>query len=49
MKTPDGPDLIECHRIIARLGGTPPRKLVESFGVKFPNSDPNAVPELSET
>jgi len=49
VKTPDGPDTIECHRIIARLGATPPRKLVESFGVQFPSSDPNAVPQLSDT
>ncbi|MDQ3027565.1 MAG: cyclic nucleotide-binding domain-containing protein, partial [Pseudomonadota bacterium] len=49
VKTPSGPDTIECNRIIARLGATPPRKLVESFGVKFPNADPTAVPALSET
>jgi len=49
VKSPDGPDTIECHRIIARLGGIPPRKLVEGFGVKFPSADPNAVPELSDT
>jgi CRP-like cAMP-binding protein/thioredoxin reductase/Fe-S-cluster-containing hydrogenase component 2 len=49
VKTPAGPDLIECHRIIARLGATPPRKLVEGFGVRFPGNDPNAVPALSET
>jgi CRP-like cAMP-binding protein/thioredoxin reductase/Fe-S-cluster-containing hydrogenase component 2 len=49
VKTPDGPDTIECHRIIARLGATPPRKLVEGFGVKFPRSDPNCVPELTDT
>ncbi len=49
VKSPDGPDVIECHRIIARLGGIPPRKLVESFGVKFPSADPNAVPALSDT
>ena len=35
-----GPDVIECHRIIARLGAIPPRKLVEGFGVKFPSADP---------
>ena len=46
-KTPQGAETIGCHRIIARLGATPPRKLVESFGVKFPNSDPGAVPALS--
>ncbi len=49
VKSPDGPDVIECHRVIARLGGIPPRKLVESFGVKFPSADPNAVPELTDT
>ncbi|HEY2630244.1 MAG TPA: cyclic nucleotide-binding domain-containing protein [Usitatibacter sp.] len=49
VKTPSGPDVIECNRIIARLGATPPRKLVESFGVVFPNADANAVPTLSET
>jgi CRP-like cAMP-binding protein/thioredoxin reductase/Pyruvate/2-oxoacid:ferredoxin oxidoreductase delta subunit len=48
VKTPDGPDVIECHRIVARLGAVPPRKLVESFGVKFPNADPNAVPKLGD-
>ncbi|MGE5097771.1 MAG: cyclic nucleotide-binding domain-containing protein [Betaproteobacteria bacterium] len=49
VKTPTGPDTIDCHRIIARLGATPPRKLVESFGVRFPNDDPACVPQLSET
>lgn len=49
VKAPGGPDVIECHRIIARLGAVPPRKLVEGFGVEFPSSDPNAVPELSDT
>ncbi|HLX24104.1 MAG TPA: cyclic nucleotide-binding domain-containing protein [Usitatibacter sp.] len=48
VKTPTGPDVIECNRIIARLGATPPRKLVESFGIKFPSADPTAVPRLSE-
>ncbi len=47
-KSPDGPDVIECHRIIARLGGIPPRKLVEGFGVRFPSPDPNAVPALTD-
>ena len=46
-KTPQGAESISCHRIIARLGATPPRKLVESFGINFPNSDANAVPVLS--
>jgi CRP-like cAMP-binding protein/thioredoxin reductase/Fe-S-cluster-containing hydrogenase component 2 len=49
MKTPAGPDTIECHRVIARLGAIPPRKLVEGFGVQFPNADPTSVPALSDT
>jgi CRP-like cAMP-binding protein/Fe-S-cluster-containing hydrogenase component 2/thioredoxin reductase len=48
-KTPNGLEHIGCHRVIARLGAIPPRKLVESFGVNFPNKDPAAVPQLSET
>jgi len=47
-KTRNGTEVIPCHRVIARLGATPPRKLVESFGVKFPNADPAAVPQLSD-
>jgi CRP-like cAMP-binding protein/thioredoxin reductase/Fe-S-cluster-containing hydrogenase component 2 len=49
VKTPSGPEVIACHRIIARLGAVPPRKLVESFGVKFPSAEPTAIPQLSET
>ena len=48
-KTLEGTEAIPCHRVIARLGATPPRKLVESFGVKFPNADPASVPQLSDT
>lgn len=47
-QTPQGLEHIECHRVIARLGAKPPRQLVESFGVRFPNSDSTAVPQLSE-
>jgi CRP-like cAMP-binding protein/thioredoxin reductase/Fe-S-cluster-containing hydrogenase component 2 len=48
IKTPDGPDVVECHRVIARLGATAPRKLVEGFGIKFPRPDPTAIPELTD-
>jgi Fe-S-cluster-containing hydrogenase component 2/CRP-like cAMP-binding protein/thioredoxin reductase len=48
-QTPQGSEVIACHRVIARLGATPPRKLVESFGVVFPSTDPSAVPQLSAT
>jgi CRP-like cAMP-binding protein/Fe-S-cluster-containing hydrogenase component 2/thioredoxin reductase len=47
--TTAGTETIGCHRVIARLGAIPPRKLVESFGVRFPNSDPASVPQLSDT
>ena len=42
-----GDAAVDCDRIIARLGATPQRLLVESFGIQFPNDDPNAVPALS--
>ena len=47
LTTPNGEAEIVCHRIIARLGATPPRKFVESCGVHFPNPSPGAVPVLS--
>ena len=46
--TPHGPELIGCHRIIARLGATPPRRMLEGFGIRFPTDDAGAVPQLSE-
>lgn len=45
----NGVTTIPCHRVIARLGATPPRKLVESFGIRFPNDHPASVPVLSES
>lgn len=42
-------EAIPCHRVIARLGASPPRQLLESFGIAFPNADPNAAPILSTT
>ena len=47
LKTGSGEATIPLHRIIARLGAIPPRSLVESFGIEFPNSDPNAIPALT--
>lgn len=44
----EGEVCIPCHRVIARLGAIPPRKLVESFGIAFPNNNPTSVPVLSE-
>ncbi len=48
LNTPDGDVSIDCHRIIARLGGIPPRRFVESSGVVFPNAKPGAIPDLSD-
>jgi len=44
----DGEAAVPCHRVIARLGATAPRKQVESYGIKFPNDNPSSVPVLSE-
>lgn len=40
---------LECDRVVARLGGRPPRAFVESCGVRFPSEDPAAVPVVSPT
>ena len=45
----NGETVVPCHRIIARLGAIPPRKLIESFGIVFPNANPSSVPVLSES
>jgi Fe-S-cluster-containing hydrogenase component 2/thioredoxin reductase/CRP-like cAMP-binding protein len=47
LDTPEGEVAVACDRIIARLGAIPPRKFVESTGVKFPNDKRDAIPELS--
>ena len=48
-RTPEGSEVIACDRVIARLGATPPRRLVESFGVVFPGAEVSSVPQLSGT
>jgi len=47
LNTPTGEIALPVDRVIARLGAIPPRKLVESFGIEFPNENPAALPELS--
>ena len=47
LNTPDGEADIPVDRIIARLGGVPPRRFVESTGIEFPSDDPAAVPAVS--
>ena len=46
--TPEGEVTVECDRVIARLGASPPRKFVESCGITFPSDARNALPECSE-
>ena len=48
-QTPQSVENIACNRVIARLGAIPPRKLVESFGVQFPNQTMESVPQVSAT
>jgi thioredoxin reductase len=47
LQTPEGEMPVPCHRVLARLGGIPPRPFVEKIGIEFPNAKPDAVPELS--
>lgn len=47
LKNPEGQVAVNCDRVIARLGATPPRKFVESIGIEFPSNDPNAIPAVS--
>jgi CRP-like cAMP-binding protein/Fe-S-cluster-containing hydrogenase component 2/thioredoxin reductase len=48
-ETPDGDVKIDCHRVIARLGASPPRKFVEACGVEFPSDSRTALPEVSKS
>jgi Fe-S-cluster-containing dehydrogenase component/thioredoxin reductase/CRP-like cAMP-binding protein len=45
--TPNGPQNLPCHRIIARLGAIPTKQLIEGAGAKFLSDAPDAAPELS--
>jgi len=47
LKTREGDTEVLCDRIVGRLGALPPRKFVESCGVRFPSEDPSAVPAVS--
>ena len=44
-----GEGSIACDRVIGRLGASPPRQLIERFGVQFPNPSPGALPVLTES
>jgi CRP-like cAMP-binding protein/Fe-S-cluster-containing hydrogenase component 2/thioredoxin reductase len=47
LDTNTGEASVPVHRIIARLGAIPPRRLVESFGIEFPSDEITAIPALS--
>jgi Fe-S-cluster-containing hydrogenase component 2/thioredoxin reductase/CRP-like cAMP-binding protein len=47
LETPAGPKVVNCHRVVARLGADPPRAFVESIGIKFPGPQRDAIPALS--
>jgi CRP-like cAMP-binding protein/thioredoxin reductase/ferredoxin-like protein FixX len=49
LTTPSGEAAVKVDRVIARIGALPPRKFVESCGIKFPSDAPTAVPRVSET
>ncbi len=47
LNTPEGETPVAVDRVIARLGAIPPRRFVESCGIRIPSQSSNAVPELS--
>jgi Fe-S-cluster-containing hydrogenase component 2/thioredoxin reductase len=47
LETPTGAELVQCDRIIARLGTDPPRRFIEAIGVRFPSAQPQSVPALT--
>jgi len=49
LDTAQGEEVVECHRVIARLGAVAPRKLVEGFGIHFGSREASALPALSAT
>ena len=48
LKTPEGIRPVKASRVIARLGGTPPRGFLESCGIRLPHAGATALPDLSE-
>ena len=47
LNTETGETRVDCNRIIARIGAIPPRRFVESTGIRFPSDDPSTLPELT--
>jgi CRP-like cAMP-binding protein/Fe-S-cluster-containing hydrogenase component 2/thioredoxin reductase len=48
LDTADGEARVKCDRVIARIGALPPRKFVESCGIKFASDSPVAFPHVSD-
>lgn len=48
LKKPEGSVRVPADQVIAKLGATPPRPLLESFGVRFTGSGRDARPVLSQ-
>ena len=49
IETAKGNAVLPCSAIIARLGAIPPRRFLESIGIRFHGADATALPELSPT
>jgi thioredoxin reductase/CRP-like cAMP-binding protein len=46
LRTPGGEERLPCHRIIARLGTTPPRAFVERCGIVIDSPQADALPAV---
>ncbi|HEV7667136.1 MAG TPA: cyclic nucleotide-binding domain-containing protein [Thermoanaerobaculia bacterium] len=46
LATPNGPRRVPADQVFLKLGATAPRKLLESFGVRFGGDGPEAKPTL---
>jgi cGMP-dependent protein kinase 2 len=49
IETANGPARLRCDRVIARMGSAPPRRFVESIGLRFTSDAREAFPQLSAT
>jgi thioredoxin reductase/Fe-S-cluster-containing hydrogenase component 2/CRP-like cAMP-binding protein len=48
LHTPEGDITVPCDHLIIRIGGSLPRKFLESIGVQFPSADLFAVPRVNQ-
>ncbi len=47
LNTEEGEVEVKCNHLIVRAGSIPPRKFVESMGIKFPSADMNSFPAVN--